>query len=326
MTLAAEPLQSQPKQASWESLTPLHKIRDIVIILLVACFFALPFMTNATGEQADEMCYADRIYTNYKFACGEPILDDNGKPTGQTSGYNCPCKDTETAGTVNGHCTGALRCHGDTFNGKPLEPLSPILDRSAPPATNNNTPHGTPDEQVAQYQQTLGTPQGDSEKPPITAGRSISGSSDLIDAYTGALIGTVQETQTELPNLPMINDSNPQTFGAPPSGQIDGDTSPLSPASPESAQKLDLNENIDFTSGPGVGYGAFEPVAYPDTSAAPDDFPQKNNNVVQWSGAGIQAPSTFGGPDSSQPLSSPTFLSNVWSTMSDWWSYLKGLF
>ena len=95
----------------------------------------LEFVTNASGKQADQICYADRVYTNPKAACGEPILDANGKPTGKTSGYKCPCKDTEKTGTVNGHCTGALTCHGDTANGRPLEPLKPL---------NSGTPSATP--------------------------------------------------------------------------------------------------------------------------------------------------------------------------------------
>jgi len=257
----------------------------------------------ADSEALDQQCVPNADYTKTSSQCPDG-KDAEGKP--------CELDKPVSNGYVVGECKGPDNAQATSADGKALEEPDVQIAPGWSPGTGQSPP---------------GEDQP-SPRLPSTVGGGPPAGFDIIDDYTGAVIGTMQQTQSELPNLPAVTNSNPQTYGAPPSGQVGGDTSPLSPPSPGSSQTLDTtppNESVDYTSGPEVGYGEFAPPADSNTTAPPDEAPLKTNNAVEWSGAGVEAPSTFAASEPSQIPSAPTPPFNVLNTLSNWWSYLKGL-
>jgi hypothetical protein len=115
MTIADDPRQRRQRHAPWDSLTPLQKVLDVVIIILAVCFFALPFLTNAVGEQADAMCKAN---WDYSVPCtnGQEKEVDSKEVIG---GQGCFCEDTTNGHTTDGKCVSADKCEATNPKGKP---------------------------------------------------------------------------------------------------------------------------------------------------------------------------------------------------------------
>src|ERR1700683_2040933 len=136
MTIADDPHQRQQRHASWDSLTPLQRTLDIIILLAV-CFFALPFLTNAVGEQADLMCKPN---WDYSVPCtnGQEKEVDGKEVIG---GQGCFCEDTTNGITTPGKCVSAEKSEATNPKGKPesapeesgASPQNSQPDTSAPP-------------------------------------------------------------------------------------------------------------------------------------------------------------------------------------------------
>src|SRR5580704_6407744 len=142
MTVTGEPYQGDQSRGSWESLTPLQKILDIIIILLTVCFFALPLMTNAVGEQADSMCKPN---WDYSVPCtnGQEKEVDGKEVIG---GLNCFCEDTTCpGGAVTGECTASDHCNAEvTCSGQAPEKPTAAQEEEGTAAPAGEAPPETP--------------------------------------------------------------------------------------------------------------------------------------------------------------------------------------
>jgi hypothetical protein len=137
MTIADEPRQIRPRYTPWEALTQRQKLLDVVVILLAFCFFALPFLTNAVGEQSDTTCKPN---WDYSVPCTNGQEKEvNGKEV--IGGQGCFCEDTTNGNTTPGACVSADKCEATNPKGKPQSstdgsgapPQNPQSDTSASP-------------------------------------------------------------------------------------------------------------------------------------------------------------------------------------------------
>jgi|GEM_PF-5282287 hypothetical protein len=187
---------------SWDSLTPLQRTLDIILLVVLVCFFAFPFMTNAVAKQADMKCTADK---DYSCACNTPKEQCPGKKL--PGGKDCPCTDITSGHPTPGKCQAVDICKGQPNGGEgkmpempkmpeppPSQPPPPTTPTTPPPCGANATstdptgkplprnPDGTPGWQ---------NPDGSACTPSGSGGTGLAGSAFSSPDLSSSLLGSL---------------------------------------------------------------------------------------------------------------------------------------
>ena len=97
---------------SWDKLTTSQKILDVVLFLILASFFAIPFSINALNQDGDKKCTPEFDYT-CPFNTPKEKCPKKQKP----GGLGKPCDDETNGNTIPGKCTGEMKCKGEIPGG-----------------------------------------------------------------------------------------------------------------------------------------------------------------------------------------------------------------
>jgi hypothetical protein len=346
MTLAGNPHRRQQRHAPWDSLTPLQKILDIVIILLATCFFALPFLTNAVGEQSDTACKPN---WDYSVPCtnGQEKEVDGKEVIG---GQGCFCEDTTNGHTTDGKCVSADKCEATNPAGTPpstpdesgVPPQNPQPNTDTSPSAGTTPDMGTipetPEEQAAQSLENYGNAVAGAT-PPANSGEAP-GSPPTYDEVTGWDTSPPSPTDMNIdpgmPTTPMsctsadcvYNETTGQ-YEQPPSPPPNYPTTEVPPHSsyslPPEYQPLESETVLPGGITRGELYDTPMSEMSPEGEPAAPSESSTHEPTINPNGTFSEQPA----PTPAAPAS-PSFFSDPLGAVSNWvgsaWSYVKSFF